>query len=55
MQEIISVHIENDGAANEMTVYQLVVEPADRMHWIRTDFEDSWQQIDLKPYLTGKR
>lgn len=55
MQEIISVPIENGGAANELTVYQLVVEPADRMLWIRTDFEDSWQQIDLKPYLTGKR
>lgn len=55
MQEIIAVWVEDGGAANELTVYQLVVEPASRMLWIRTDYDDAWEQIDLKPYLAGNR
>lgn len=50
MKQIISVPIEEGGALNELTVYQIVAEPASRIMWVRTADSEQWAEIDLNAY-----
>ena len=55
MQRIIDVSVENGGARNELTVYQLVVEPETLTVWIRVVHspDADWEKIDLNGVLCG--
>ncbi len=55
MKEIIGTKMEDGGAMNPMTVYQMVVIPETRSLWMRvTGGEESWLQIDLSGFLLGE-
>jgi len=55
MKEIIGTKLEEGGAMNSMTVYQMVVTPETKSLWMRvTGGEESWLQIDLSGFLHGK-
>lgn len=54
MKEIIGTKMEEGGAMNAMTVYQMVVTPETKSLWLRvTGGEESWLQIDLSGFLLG--
>ena len=54
MKEIIGTKMEEGGAMNAMTVYQMVVIPETKSLWLRvTGGEESWLQIDLSGFLLG--
>ncbi len=50
MKKIITTSIEDGGSENELTVYQIVAEPADRVLWVKTVESDQWAEVDLKDY-----
>lgn len=51
MQKIVTTTLENGGAQNDLTVYQLVVEPGNKMIWVKTVESDQWAEIDLNKYF----
>jgi hypothetical protein len=51
MMEIVSTTIENGGAMNELTVYQMVVIPETKMLWLRVTGGYDWLPIDLDSFL----
>ncbi len=54
MKEIIGTKLEDGGAMNAMTVYQMVVIPETKSLWLRvTGGEESWLLIDLSGFLLG--
>ena len=50
MKQIITLPIEEGGAANELTVYQIVAVPADRVLWVKTADSAEWAEVDLNSY-----
>ena len=53
MMEIVSTSLENGGAMNELTVYQMVVIPETKTLWLRVTGASDWLQIDLSRFLQG--
>ena len=51
MQEIIETPVENGGAMNELTMYQIVVIPETKMLWLQVVGGLEWTQIDLSGFL----
>ncbi len=51
MMEIIETKVEDGGAMNELTVYQMVVIPETRMLWLKSVNRSGWVQIDLADFL----
>jgi hypothetical protein len=51
MMDIIETPLEEGGAQNELTVYQMVVVPETRMMWLRVIGGADWTQIDLSGFL----
>lgn len=51
MMSIIETPLEEGGAQNELTVYQMVAVPETRMLWLRVIGGDDWTQIDLSGFL----
>ena len=51
MIEIVETAVEDGGAMNELTVFQMVVVPESRNLWIRVIGGSGWAQIDLSGFL----
>ena len=51
MMEIVETSVEDGGAMNELTVFQMVVVPESRQLWIRVIGGSGWAPIDLSGYL----
>lgn len=51
MQMILSTNVEDGGAANEFTVYQLVVEPSTKTLWAKTSDDLTWERINLTSFF----
>ncbi len=51
MREIIEKTVEEGGAMNKLTVYQMVVVPESRMLWLRVTGGEGWLPIDLSGFL----
>lgn len=51
MMEIIDKTIEEGGAKNKLTVYQLVVVPKTKTLWLQIAGGSEWTQIDLDSFL----
>lgn len=51
MMEIVGTSIEDGGAQNELTVYQMVVVPETEMLWLRVIGGQGWVPIDLNSFL----
>ena len=51
MMRIIETPIEDGGAADELTVYQLVVVPESRMVWMRVIGGSDWTAVDLGSFF----
>ena len=51
MREIIETPVENGGAMNELTMYQLVMVPETKMLWLQVVGGPEWTQIDLSGFL----
>ena len=53
MMRIIETSIEDGGAANELTVYQLVVVPESRTIWMRVIGGSDWTPVDLGSFFAS--
>ena len=51
MREIIGKSVEDGGAMNELTVFQMVVIPETSMLWLQVVGGHGWTQIDLSGFL----
>ena len=51
MLDIVATPVENGGAMDELTVFQMVVVPESRNLWIRVIGGSGWTQIDLSGFL----
>lgn len=51
MREIIGTSMEDGGAMNELTVFQMVVVPETKQLWIRVIGGAGWTQVDLSKLL----
>ncbi len=51
MMEIINKTIDEGGAKNSLTVYQMVVVPEKKSLWLQITGGSSWTQIDLNSFL----
>ncbi|MCR5746381.1 MAG: hypothetical protein K6G03_01580 [Lachnospiraceae bacterium] len=51
MMEIIDKTVEEGGAKNKLTVYQMVVVPKTKTLWLQITGGSSWTQIDLESFL----
>ena len=51
MLDIVATPVENGGAMNDLTVFQMVVVPESRNLWIRVIGGSGWTQIDLSGFL----
>ncbi len=51
MMEIIDKTLDEGGARNDLTVYQMVVVPKTKMLWLQITGGSSWTQIDLESFL----
>ncbi len=51
MRKIVETPLEDGGAMNQLTVYQMVVIPETRMLWMRVIGGAGWLQIDLSGFL----
>ena len=51
MIEMVETSVENGGAMNELTVFQMVVVPESKNLWIRVIGGSGWTQIDLSGFL----
>ena len=51
MMRIIETPIEEGGAENELTVYQLVVVPGTMNLWMRVIGGSDWTPVDLGSFL----
>ena len=50
---IIETPLEDGGAANELTVFQMVMVPETGRLWLRVIGGTAWTQIDLSSFLHG--
>ncbi len=53
MMELINKTIEEGGAKNDLTVYQMVVVPKTKTLWLQITGGSSWTQIDLDSFLNS--
>ncbi len=53
MMEIINKTVEDGGAKNDLTVYQMVVVPKTKTLWLQITGGSSWTKIDLDSFLQG--
>lgn len=51
MMEIINTRLEDGGAANSLTVYQMVAVPASRTLWVKTVKQTEWTEFDLGAFF----
>lgn len=51
MKQIIETSLENGGAMNDMTVYQMVVVPEKKALWLRVIGGEGWIKVDLTGFL----
>lgn len=51
MMKIIETRLEDGGAANDYTVYQLVAMPASRTIWLKTVSQTEWTEFSLAPFF----
>lgn len=51
MMEIMNTKLEDGGATNDMTVYQLVAEPESLTIWLKITGAADWTEIDMSNYL----
>lgn len=51
MMEIINTRLEDGGAANVLTVYQIVAVPATRTIWLKTIGQNEWTEFDLQAFF----
>ena len=51
MMRIVETPMENGGAMNELTVYQMVVEPETLTLWLQIVGGSAWTEIDLGSFL----
>ena len=51
MAEIVETSVEDGGAMDELTVFQMVVVPESRILWLRVIGGSGWTQIDLSGFL----
>ena len=51
MMEIIDTRLEDGGAVNPYTVYQLVALPASRTLWLKTIDQTEWTEFDVGAFL----
>ncbi len=51
MKEIVETTVEDGGAMNKLTVYQMVVMPETRMLWLKVVGNGDWVPIDLAGFL----
>ena len=51
MRNIIETTLEDGGAQNELTVYQIVAVPETKVIWLRVIGGANWTQIDLAGFL----
>ena len=51
MMEIVETPVEDGGAMNELTVFQMVVIPESKNLWIRVIGGSGWTQVDLSGFL----
>lgn len=51
MMQIINTRMEDGGAANSLTVYQLVVVPATRTLWMKMVKQTEWTEFDLGAFF----
>ncbi len=51
MMEIINTTVEEGGAKNPMTVYQMVVTPKTKTLWLQITGGSAWTQVDLSGFL----
>lgn len=54
MMEIINTRVEDGGAANQLTVYQLVAVPATRMMWVKMIDQTEWTAFDLSAFFASR-
>ena len=52
MLEIIGTALEDGGAMNELTVFQMVMIPETGRLWLRVIGGAGWTQIDLSGFLS---
>ncbi len=53
MMEIINKTVEEGGAKNKLTVYQMVVVPKKKSLWLQITGGSEWTQIDLDSFLNS--
>ncbi len=53
MMELINKTVEEGGAKNELTVYQMVVVPKDKTLWLQITGGSEWTKIDLASFLNS--
>ena len=53
MMRIIETNLEDGGAADELTVYQLVVAPESRTLWMRVIGGSDWTAVDLGSFFAS--
>jgi len=51
MMEIINKTVEEGGAKNELTVYQMVVVPRERRLWLQITGGSEWTPVDLDSFF----
>ncbi len=51
MKDIMDTKVENGGAANELTIYQLAAEPSKFALWFKIPGLQDWTEIDMKALL----
>ena len=51
MMEIIETKVEDGGAMNDLTVYQMVVEPESLTLWLKITNSSDWTKIDLASFM----
>lgn len=50
MKQIITTRVSDGGAADKITVYQIVAVPADKVLWVKAADSERWAEVDLKNY-----
>ncbi|MEG0825638.1 MAG: C45 family peptidase [Oscillospiraceae bacterium] len=53
MMQIIETPLEDGGAMNPLTVYQIVAEPQTMTLWLKVVDASDWTQIDMASFLKG--
>ncbi|MDO5563008.1 MAG: hypothetical protein Q4F74_05275, partial [Synergistaceae bacterium] len=55
MMKIMDTRIEDLGATNDMTLYQIVTTPETYTIWLKIPGAQNWTEIDMKEYLAPRK